>query len=318
MGLLFLLVSSCKKDNNNTTTPIISDSEIFSLSSNAVTIRSSFSSYGGSELTTQGICWGLMPSPTISNSKKVGGLSDSIMFCRIEGLIPNTKYYARAFATNVAGTSYGSDISFTSNNTVTDIDGNVYNTVTIGTQIWLVENLKATRYNDDTDIPLMNENSSWDVIDSPAYCLYDNNIANKDLYGALYNWPTVNSGKLCPAGWHVPSDAEWTTLIDYLGGDYVAAEFLKTVGTNWISPYSQANNYSGFCALPGGTSGTALGSFSGQGRVLVLWSSTIKYSRGDFGWNIIRAIHENNRVQRDIFLSRAGALNFLSVRCIKN
>ncbi|MEN6501108.1 MAG: fibrobacter succinogenes major paralogous domain-containing protein [Tenuifilaceae bacterium] len=263
LGLLFILVSSCKEDSDTPTQiiPVISTSEIFSLSSNAVTIKSSLSSDGLSELETQGICWGSMPSPTVDNSKVVGDLSNGIMFGRIEGLTPNTKYYARAFATNKAGTGYGSEIVFTTNNTVTDIDGNVYNTVTIGTQVWLAENLKTTKYNDDTDIPLMNENSSWEAIDSPGYCWYDNSIANKDLYGALYNWPAVISGKLCPAGWNVPSDAEWTKLIDFLGGEYIAAEYLKEVGTYWTSPISKATNYSGFCALPGGASGTAPGSF---------------------------------------------------------
>ncbi|MCE4565589.1 fibrobacter succinogenes major paralogous domain-containing protein [Maribellus sp. CM-23] len=317
MGLMLILVSSCEKDNN-TTAPIIPTSEVFSLSSNAVTIRSSFSNYEDLELTNQGICWSLNPSPTIDNSIKVGDLIDSIMFCRIEGLTPNTKYYIRAFATNMTGTSYGNDISFTTNNTVTDIDGNLYNTVTIGTQTWLVENLKTTRYNDETDIPLMNDDSSWDTIGSSGYCWYDNNIANKDLYGALYNWPAVNSEKLCPAGWHVPTDAEWSTLADYLGGEYVAAEFLKAVESNWISPNTIANNYSGFCALPGGGA-SGVGSFFGKGIELVLWSSTIDYSFGDSaGWNIYWLIRENNTVQRNGFTSKGGSQNFLSIRCVKN
>nr|HPG99774.1 hypothetical protein [Tenuifilaceae bacterium] len=97
------------------------------------------------------------------------------------------------------------------------------------------------------------------------------------------------------------------------------AEYLKEVGTYWTSPISKATNYSGFCALPGGASGTAPGSFLGKGRESVMWSSTIDYSLGDsIGWNIFWAILENNTVQSNIFMSRAGALNFLSIRCIKN
>lgn len=321
MSLLFMLTISCKEDSNVilSVAPTIAASEIFSISSNAATVKNSLTSDGGSEITTQGICWATTPMPTINNSIIVGDLNDSIMFCRIEGLTPNTKYYARAYATNSIGTGYGNEITLTTNNTVTDIDENVYNTVTIGSQVWMVENFRATKYNDGIDIPFMNQNSSWAEIDSHGYCWYDNSISNKSLYGALYNWPTVNSEKLCPTGWHIPTDAEWGTLNEYLGGEYVAAEFLKAVGFNWTELTNKANNYSGFSALPGGASGASLGSFSGKGLEGIWWSSKIDYSIGDgAGWNIYWAILENNTVQRNGFMSKAGALNFLSVRCIKN
>jgi uncharacterized protein (TIGR02145 family) len=148
-------------------------------------------------------------------------------------------------------------------NTVTDIDGNVYTIVEIGSQSWLGQNLKTTRYNDGTPIPLETEAYVWDTLKSHAYCWYDNNAAYKNPYGALYNWHVTNAagnaGKNpCPVGWHVPHDDEWTALTDYLGGAAVAGGKLKEAGTiHWDPPNSGATNETGFTALPGGFRGTA-------------------------------------------------------------
>jgi uncharacterized protein (TIGR02145 family) len=101
-------------------------------------------------------------------------------------------------------------------NTIKDVDGNNYTSVTIGTQKWIVENLRTTRYNDGTSIPLVTETTEWSNLTTAGYCWHNNDISNKYTYGALYNWHTVNTGKLCPTGWHVPSDAEWTILENYL------------------------------------------------------------------------------------------------------
>ena len=121
--------------------------------------------------------------------------------------------------------------------TVTDIDGNVYNTVTIGTQVWLKENLRTTKLNDGTEIPYVTSGGIWAGLSTPGYCYYDNSWSNAITYGALYNWHTVNTGKLCPTGWHVPSNEEWETLITYLGGDSLVGGKLKETGTAfWESP----------------------------------------------------------------------------------
>jgi len=107
--------------------------------------------------------------------------------------------------------------------TVTDIDGNVYHIVAIGTQVWMAENLKTTKYNDGTFIPLVTDSTAWGNLSTPGYCWYNNDAATyKNTYGALYNWFTVNTGKLSPKGWHIPSDTEWETLITYLGGESLA------------------------------------------------------------------------------------------------
>ena len=190
------------------------------------------------------------------------------------GLLPLTTYYVRAYATNSAGTSYGNQLSFTTtqtfnaiefNNsltygTVTDIDGNPYKTIQIGTQVWMAENLKTTRYNNGTTIPNLTSDSEWDAEDGSAghtgaaYCWYDNNEAlSKNIFGALYNWNAVNNGHLCPTNWHVPANTEWMTLITYLGGINVAGNELKEIGiSHWASPNNGADNSTGFTALGGG------------------------------------------------------------------
>jgi uncharacterized protein (TIGR02145 family) len=159
--------------------------------------------------------------------------------------------------------------------TVKDADGNVYHFVKIGTQIWTVENLRTTKFNDSTPIPYVTEFSAWKVLTSPGYCWYDNNTKNAATYGALYNWYAVNTRRLAPAGWHVPTDAEWETLQNYLitnGYNWdettIGNKIAKSMAANtdwYTSPTAEragaietdltANNRSGFSALPGGCRG---------------------------------------------------------------
>jgi len=158
---------------------------------------------------------------------------------------------------------------------ITDKDGNVYTSVTIGTQVWMVENLKTTKFNDGTAIPLVTDNTAWKNLVTPGYCWYNNDAATyKEAYGALYNWYAVNTGKLCPSGWHVPTVAEWETLTDYLGTYVVAGGKLKETGnTHWNAPNAGASNESGFTALPGGDR-SSNGAYDGIGGYGTWWSST--------------------------------------------
>jgi len=137
---------------------------------------------------------------------------------------------------------------------VEDIDGNVYKTVKIGHQTWMTKNLKTTRFNDGTPIPLVTGGAAWAALSAPAYCWYNNDsVSYKNTYGALYNGYAVMTGKLCPTDWHVPSDEDWTKLINYLGGESFAGDRLKETGTDyWVSPNTGATNESGYTALPGG------------------------------------------------------------------
>jgi len=139
------------------------------------------------------------------------------------------------------------------NITVKDIDGNIYHTVKIGGQLWMAENLKVTRYCNGDPIPYVSDIAVWTTLTTGAYCNYDNNEINADTYGHLYNWYAVNDSRnIAPKGWHVPSDAEWKILVDYLGGSEVAGGKIKETGrTHWVGNAS-ATNESGFSALPGG------------------------------------------------------------------
>lgn len=169
----------------------------------------------------------------------------------VDTLKPDATYYVRAFAENSTGISYGETLCFQtqSADTVVDLDGNVYHTIKIGSQTWMVENLKTTKYNDGTAIGVLSGFHST----TPGYCIYANNSSNKDTYGLLYNWYAVNTGKLAPNGWRVPSQADWQVLLDYLGGEEVAGGKLKEAGlTHWESPNTDAMDW-GFAALPGGT-----------------------------------------------------------------
>jgi len=169
---------------------------------------------------------------------------------------------------------------------ITDADGNVYNTVKIGTQIWMTENLKTTKYNDGTAIPLV-INVGWYYRETPGYCWYDNDINYKNKYGALYNWHAVNTKKLAPIGWHVPTQAECDILEDYLRangyeqGGYIAKSLAAQ--TDWIMEYGmdeetigkklESNNKSGFSALPGGWRVYTANSFHDMGSEGYWWCS---------------------------------------------
>ena len=138
------------------------------------------------------------------------------------------------------------------------MEGNSYKTVFIGTQQWMAENLKISKYSDGTTIPNITDNTQWQNNTTGAWAYYNNDAANNAKYGKLYNWyavsPTTNGSKnICPTGWHVPTDAEWTVLTDYLGGEFVAGGKLKEVDTtSWYSPNTDATNMSLFTGLPGG------------------------------------------------------------------
>lgn len=144
-------------------------------------------------------------------------------------------------------------LDVTANRTVADMDGNVYRTVKIGNQWWTAENIRTEHYRNGDPIPNVTDNSSWGALSTGAYCDYDNNTSVASTYGHLYNWYAVTDSRdFAPAGWHVPTDTEWQTLVEYLGGWLVAGGKMKEDGTtHWTSPNIGATNESGFSALPG-------------------------------------------------------------------
>ncbi len=196
---------------------------------------------------------------------------------------------------------------------ITDKDGNVYTSVTIGTQVWLVENLKTTKYNDGTSIPNVTDGTAWDNPTGGAYCWYQNDISNKNLYGGLYNASTVTSGKLCPLGWHVPTHSEWQTLVGFAGGNMNAGGKLKETGTtHWNTPNTGATDEFGFKALPGGWRSVGA-SFINLGNQGIWWTSTPGLQGyGLNAWDI-----ETSKTSIDYetgYEPRFG----MSVRCIKD
>ena len=202
---------------------------------------------------------------------------------------------------------------------ITDKDGNVYTFVTIGTQVWMVENLQTTKLNDGTAIPNTTVGTEWRYLATPGYCWYNNDASTyKDTYGALYNWFAVNTGKLCPVGWHVPLESEWLALIAYSGGGDVAGGKLKESGTaHWTSPNDEATNETGFSAMPGGrrdpiqvftNEDGAFEQFGNEGN----WWSFLEndYYTG----SIMHLFHTSGEVY--VFTSSKKSGN--SVRCLKD
>jgi len=184
---LFILVQGCKKGE----LPEIATVEITGITINSAISGGTIISDGGCDLTEKGVCWNTTGNPTTSDPKSNSGTGSDNFSSNITGLASATKYYVRAFAKSEVGTAYGEEIVF--NTKVADAEGNQYNTVNIGTQVWMAENLKATKYNDNTEIPLVEDNTAWSNLTSPGYCWVNNNESvNKPLYGALYNWYAAN------------------------------------------------------------------------------------------------------------------------------
>jgi len=296
---------------------------------------------GGIPTTSRGVCWSTSPNPTISNNKTsdLFGLSPGYFPSFISGLNANTTYYVRAYGTNSSGTGYGQQVQFVTltnytgqTGTINDNDGNSYQTIGIGSQVWMAENLKTTKFNDGVAIQNVTGDGAWAVLTTPAYCIYNNDALNlKPTYGVLYNWHTLDAAangnrNVCPTAWHVPSDEEWTTLKNYLGesvsgswsfetlstGANIAGKMLKETGTlHWLAP-NTATNETGFKALPGGFRNST-GFFNYIGRMGYWWSST-KQNWGNMDAYFNSIYYDNSVMSVDPGNRSYG----LSVRCVKD
>ncbi len=260
------------------------------------------SGYTGNNFTTYPINTGATTKFTI------GGKTGSTSQLSVDDL----RFYNRVLEdTEILQLFYESE--FAGQAFVSDADGNTYKVIKIGEQVWMAENLRTTRYNDGTQIPYVTDAAAWINLTTPAYCWSNNDLGNKPVYGSLYNWYTVKTGKLCPSGWHVPTDAEWTIMENHLGGYTIAGGKLKEAGTeHWLAPNTDATNESGFTALPGGWRDGTNGSFLTLGLVNMFWTSQ-ETSPDRAYW---REIYYSDGA---VYHKSGGDPRFgMSIRCVKN
>ena len=304
---------------NQITGAVVTTTEVSSVTSTTAVAGGNVTDAGGGTVTARGVCWGTAPNPTIAGNKTTNGANTGTFTSNLTELTDGTVYYYRAYATNSSGTTYGQEFQFIT--PVTDIDGNMYNTVKIGTQVWMAENLKTKKYNDDSAIPNVTVNADWIALTSDAYCWANNDEATyKPLYGALYNWYAVETGKLCHAGWHVPTDAEFSTLEISLGMTQIDAGGTEWRGTDqgkqmknttgW-SAGQNGTNTSGFSALPSGYRSYLTGISEGLNLICYWWTT----STPDANTSVYRRLDgDNDKVYRNATHRPAGK----SVRCVKN
>jgi len=195
---------------------------------------------------------------------------------------------------------------------VADIDGNIYHTVKIGTQIWMIENLKTTKYRDGTSIPYVTDATTWMNLTTGAYCNYNNDQAIAAVYGRLYNWYSVTDVRsIAPIGWHVPTNEDLTLLINYLGGTDLAGAKLKESGTaHWLSPNADSNNLSGFTGLPAGCRWNDM-TFTDLGMNVYWWSST---SLSETAAKYLNISNGYSAVYKSAWAKNVG----FSVRCVRD
>lgn len=305
--------SSATTFNALASTPVLITTSLSAVTTTSATTGGNIPDDGGAPITARGVCWNTSTSPTIGNSKTTDGTGIGIFNSSITGLTANTTYYMRAYATNIIGTSYGDEaVLKTFTGTVTDFEGNIYYTVTIGSQVWMAQNLKAIKYNDGTAIPQVIDGAVWATLLTPGYGWFNNDDANKATYGALYNYyvvdPASNGGKnVCPTGWHVPTDDQWTALTNFLNGEAAASGKLKEAGTaHWKTPNTGATNETGFTALPSD------GHSNGLGTVANFWTSTPYYDTTS-AWDRFLSFSNSN-----MHTQYYGKINANSIRCLKN
>ena len=290
---------------------------INNITDTSASINASLIYSGTLPVGARGFCWGPTVNPTTNFSsfstasgQGAGNINDTIF-----GLISGTKYHVRAYAVIGGTTIYSADSILTTTNRIypRDIDGNTYDTVKIGTQVWMKQNLKTLKYRNGAVIPTGLSDADWTTTTNGACTSYNNDPANTAIYGKLYNWYAVaDPAGLCPINWHVPSDSEWTTLSTYLGGNLIAGGAMKEAGlTHWASPNTGASNSSGFTALPTGFRSGSSGTYS---NIFVdgNWWSASQYSLTNANYLYLK--------YSDTYVNRSSAPKGygFAVRCLRD
>jgi uncharacterized protein (TIGR02145 family) len=326
-SLIIISLSSCKKENETEVVyklPTVLTKEITNIDSNSLTIEGEVTNTGNDVIIARGFCWSLSNNPTIENNKITSGNGFGNFTSEIIGLQTNTTYHIRAFATNSIGTAYGNDLEFVTGflnpnltyGIVNDIEGNTYPTIEIGSQTWMAKNLKTSKFADASIIPNITSDSAWSDLNSPSWCNFQNNASMDSVYGKIYNWfAVIDDHNLCPLGWHVPTDSDWTTLINFLGGYTVAGGKMKSLN-GWNNSQGQSGNgtnESGFSGLPGGYRNGNAGGFLGIGNYGGWWSST-EVSISNLNSYYVYITNSSTEIPMSI----GSKPNGFSVRCIKD
>jgi uncharacterized protein (TIGR02145 family) len=291
--------------------PTVTTADVTEISSTSATSGGDVTSDGGDPVTARGVCWNSLSNPTTADDHSTDGSGTGEFVTSLTGLTPNTLYYLRAYATNSVGTAYANEVSFTTlatgftcGSVINDSrNGKNYNTVLIGSQCWMKENLNYATGN------------SWCYGDLDTNC---------SIFGRLYDWYTIMNGAassnsvpsgvqgICPTGWHVPSYEEWNIIGIYLGGWGIAGKKMKEAGfAHWFPP-NTGTNESGFTALPGGGSGANGSNFQDLGSDGHWWSS-LENEDGTFAWAVTLTCDSDPMIS-GLGLKTIG----LSLRCLRD
>ena len=298
-GASCILAVSCKKKDNNSipANPVVKTDTVAAITQNTAICGGNVTEQGSSPVISRGVCWSISQNPTISDAITTDGSGTGSFTSNITGLKANTTYYVSAYAINSTGTGYGNQVSFTTAGGTGDDpcsglisvidprDGQVYPVVRIGDQCWLQKNMN------------FETGTNWCYAYDTSYC---------NTYGRLYDWHTALG--VCPSGWHLPSDEEWTTLTAFLGGEFIAGSKMKSVNGWYFN--GNGTNSSGFTALPGGNC-YRNELFNGRTSRAYFWSSTETSSIN--AWN--RHLYYN---KEDVSRDNYGKTHGFSVRCVKD
>lgn len=299
--------------------PIVVTLPLGAFSATTAELGGEINANGGTAITQRGIAWSTSPMPTTANNITNDGMGSGTFTTVLEGLSADSVYYARAYATNNAGTAYGNQIEFQVTGDpyipadgVTDIDGNFYPTILAASgQEWMVENLRVCRYANGDSILHLEENLDWSITNEGAWCAYNNNEANIDVFGKLYNGFSVEDPRnVCPDGWHVPTEAEWDELHAVNNGYSFGGGNLKDTGIDlWLAPNTGATNQSGFTGLPGGRR-LGGGDFQEAFGSGFWWTSS-----GNTSTLETRILYFSSN---GVWIEDLSKLEGLSIRCIKD
>lgn len=332
---------------NEAIEPTVTTTMVTNIGVTTATTGGNVVSNGGEAVVARGVCWSTSQNPTLSDSHTSDGVGSGVFTSSLTGLTPNTTYYVRAYATNSVGTSYGNEQTFMTladssdgtgpcpaSATVIDYDGNLYNTVQIGNQCWMKENLRTTHFNNGVLIPLSTSTLS---INEPYRYYPDEDSTNVSVFGYLYNWTAVMNGSassnatpsgvqgICPTGWHVPSDTEWTQMLNFVSSEsqyicnlsttYIAKALSSTVEwststvTCAVGNDLSDNNSTSFSALPAGNDPSS--SYTNFGDKCFFWTATQRNNSYAYDYSLS---YNSASVTKEYKYKNNG----ISVRCVRD